>query len=154
MHSSPLSFNTDDWPRGSQCPELEDYDCKNNQFPIDPEIVRDLLLPLDPYKSMCPDGIHPIVSKNCYHCKAKRNGFCSMSFWNPERSQVTGSWFSRRPRRTLENTGLSVSLHWQVKLWRRLFWGYWKTPEGEQSLWSQPGLLHETSYFIKLDLLS
>ncbi|KAJ7411667.1 hypothetical protein BTVI_48805 [Pitangus sulphuratus] len=51
-------FNTDDGPRGSQCPELEDHDCEN-QLPVDPE----LLLKLDPYKSMRLDGIHPRILK-------------------------------------------------------------------------------------------
>ncbi|KAF4792231.1 hypothetical protein TURU_123200 [Turdus rufiventris] len=56
-------FNIDDGPRGSQCLELEDYDCKNDQLPVNPELVRDLLLQLDPYKSMEPDEIHPIILK-------------------------------------------------------------------------------------------
>ncbi|KAJ7406273.1 snRNA-activating protein complex subunit 3 [Willisornis vidua] len=42
-------FNTCDGPRGSQCPELEDQDCKNDQIPVDPELVQDLLLHLNPY---------------------------------------------------------------------------------------------------------
>ncbi|KAJ7410779.1 RNA-directed DNA polymerase from mobile element jockey [Pitangus sulphuratus] len=37
-------FNTDDRPRESQCPELEDHDCENGQLPGDLETVRDLLL--------------------------------------------------------------------------------------------------------------
>ncbi|KAJ7403501.1 hypothetical protein BTVI_76474 [Pitangus sulphuratus] len=45
-------FNADDGPRRSQCPELEDHDCENEQFPVDPEIVWDVLLQLDPYRSM------------------------------------------------------------------------------------------------------
>ncbi|XP_027523118.1 nipped-B-like protein [Corapipo altera] len=49
----------DDRRRGSQCPELEDHDNKNDQFPVNPEIVRDLLLQMDPYKSLGPDRIHP-----------------------------------------------------------------------------------------------
>ncbi|RMC13271.1 hypothetical protein DUI87_10805 [Hirundo rustica rustica] len=31
---------TDDRPRGSQCPELEDHDCKNDQLPVDTETRR------------------------------------------------------------------------------------------------------------------
>ncbi|KAF4801325.1 hypothetical protein TURU_035909 [Turdus rufiventris] len=46
-----LVFSADDRPR-SQCPELEDRDFVNDQLPTDPEIVQDLLLQLDPYKSM------------------------------------------------------------------------------------------------------
>ncbi|KAJ7408303.1 hypothetical protein BTVI_60226 [Pitangus sulphuratus] len=47
-----------DRPRGSQRPELEDHECENDQLLVDPEIVWDLLLQLDPYKS---DGIHPRI---------------------------------------------------------------------------------------------
>ncbi|TRZ07809.1 hypothetical protein HGM15179_019296 [Zosterops borbonicus] len=39
-------------PRGSQCPELEVYDCENDQLPAEPELVQDILGQLDPYKSM------------------------------------------------------------------------------------------------------
>ncbi|KAJ7412859.1 RNA-directed DNA polymerase from mobile element jockey-like protein [Willisornis vidua] len=53
----------DDGPRGSQCPELENHDCENDQVPADPEVLCDLLLQLDPYKSMCPNGIHPRIVK-------------------------------------------------------------------------------------------
>ncbi|KAJ7424043.1 hypothetical protein WISP_30579 [Willisornis vidua] len=55
--------NQDDRPRGSQCPELEDHDCKNDQLPVNPEIVQDLLLQLDPYKSTEPDEIYPRILK-------------------------------------------------------------------------------------------
>ncbi|KAJ7410017.1 LINE-1 reverse transcriptase [Willisornis vidua] len=41
-----------DGPRRSQYPELEDHDCENDQLSVNPEIVWDLLLQLDPYKSM------------------------------------------------------------------------------------------------------
>ncbi|GAB0180473.1 spindle and kinetochore-associated protein 3 [Grus japonensis] len=54
-------FNTDDRLWDPSCPELEDRDCGNNKLPADPEIVWDLLLHLDAYKSMGPDGIHPRV---------------------------------------------------------------------------------------------
>ncbi|KAJ7411415.1 hypothetical protein BTVI_49636 [Pitangus sulphuratus] len=50
-------FNMDNGPRESHCPELKDHDCKNDQLPVKPEIVQDLLLQLDPYKSMGSDGI-------------------------------------------------------------------------------------------------
>ncbi|KAJ7417435.1 RNA-directed DNA polymerase from mobile element jockey [Willisornis vidua] len=48
-------------PRGSQCPELKDHDCENDQLPANSEITQDVLLQLDPYKSMGPDGIHPRI---------------------------------------------------------------------------------------------
>ncbi|GAB0199232.1 mitochondrial enolase superfamily member 1 [Grus japonensis] len=54
-------FNTDDGLWDPSCPELEDRDCGNDKLPADPELVRDLLLHLDAYKSMGPDGIHPRV---------------------------------------------------------------------------------------------
>ncbi|KAJ7397764.1 hypothetical protein BTVI_132244 [Pitangus sulphuratus] len=47
-----------DRPRKFQCSELEGHNCKNDQLPVDPEIVQDLLLQLDPSKSVVPDGIH------------------------------------------------------------------------------------------------
>ncbi|GAB0188707.1 mitochondrial enolase superfamily member 1 [Grus japonensis] len=54
-------FNTDDGLWDPRCPELEDRDCGNDKLPADPEIVQELLLHLDAYKSMGPDGIHPRV---------------------------------------------------------------------------------------------
>lgn len=34
------NFNMDDGPRGSQCPELEDSDCNNDQFHSTPKPSR------------------------------------------------------------------------------------------------------------------
>ncbi|KAJ7412693.1 hypothetical protein BTVI_45607 [Pitangus sulphuratus] len=42
----------DDGPRESQCPELEDYDYKNDQVAVDPEIVWDLPLQTEVLKEM------------------------------------------------------------------------------------------------------
>ncbi|KAF4796459.1 hypothetical protein TURU_083970 [Turdus rufiventris] len=64
-------FNTDDGPRGSQCHELEDHDCQNDQIPVNPKLVQDLLLQLDPYNSMGPDGIHPRILKDLADVIAK-----------------------------------------------------------------------------------
>ncbi|TRZ24677.1 hypothetical protein HGM15179_002379 [Zosterops borbonicus] len=58
-----INGQTNDRPRGSQCSELKDCDCKNDQLPADPETVKDLLFQLDAYKSMGPDGIHPRILK-------------------------------------------------------------------------------------------
>lgn len=51
-------FSTSDGLKWSQYPELEDHECENDKLPADPEIVRDLLFYLDPYKSIGPDGIY------------------------------------------------------------------------------------------------
>ncbi|KAF4803252.1 hypothetical protein TURU_018659 [Turdus rufiventris] len=63
QHSRDKRKTIGDRPRGSQCPELEDHDCVNDQLTVDPEIVWDLLLQLDPYKSMRPDGINLKILK-------------------------------------------------------------------------------------------
>lgn len=51
-------FSTDDGLRETQCPELENHDCENNQLPADLELVWDLLFQLDPYKSVGSDRTH------------------------------------------------------------------------------------------------
>ncbi|XP_017941332.1 E3 ubiquitin-protein ligase Topors-like [Manacus vitellinus] len=53
-----------DRPRGSQCPELRDHDCENDQLPVNPEIVQDLPIQLHPCESMGPDGIHLRILKD------------------------------------------------------------------------------------------
>lgn len=53
-----LVFSTDDGLRETQCPELENHDCENNQLPADLELVWDLLFQLYPCKSIGPDRIH------------------------------------------------------------------------------------------------
>ncbi|KAJ7421152.1 hypothetical protein WISP_44092 [Willisornis vidua] len=64
-------FKMDDRARGSQYPELEDHDCKNDQLPVNPEFVQDLLLQLDSYKFGDPDEIHPIILKELADVIAK-----------------------------------------------------------------------------------
>ncbi|KAF4803640.1 hypothetical protein TURU_014357 [Turdus rufiventris] len=59
----PEVFNTDDGLWGSQCPEIKEHGCENDQVPVIPELVQDVLLLLDPYKSMGSDGINPKVLK-------------------------------------------------------------------------------------------
>jgi len=50
------------YSQGSQPPVLEDREGERNKLPIiQEEAVNDLLCPLDTYKSMEPNGIHPIV---------------------------------------------------------------------------------------------
>ncbi|KAJ7408120.1 transmembrane channel-like protein 1 [Pitangus sulphuratus] len=62
-HPIYLLESMDDKPRGSQCPELRDRACENDKLPVNPETVQDLLLQLDPYKSMGPDEILPRILK-------------------------------------------------------------------------------------------
>ncbi|KAJ7411588.1 RNA-directed DNA polymerase from mobile element jockey [Pitangus sulphuratus] len=76
--------------RLSQCPELEDHDCKNDQLAVDPEIVLDLLLQLDSYKSMEPHGIHPRIFKELADVIAKP---LSMIFeQSRESGEVLADW--------------------------------------------------------------
>ncbi|KAK4816993.1 hypothetical protein QYF61_025913 [Mycteria americana] len=56
-------FNTNDEPWDPRSPVLEDCDWGDDKIPADSELVQDLLLQLDAYKSMGPDGIHPSVLK-------------------------------------------------------------------------------------------
>lgn len=56
--SFACAFSMADAPRSSQSPELKDHNYNDGQIPTDSEIVPYLLLQLDPYKSIGPDGIH------------------------------------------------------------------------------------------------
>lgn len=46
------------WLMHQGVPELKDHNYNDGQIPTDSEIVPYLLLQLDPYKSIGPDGIH------------------------------------------------------------------------------------------------
>lgn len=45
------------------CVKLISHDSENDELLVSPELVQDLLLQLDPSKSVGPDGIHPRVLK-------------------------------------------------------------------------------------------
>lgn len=80
----------DDGPKGSQCPELESHDCKNDQLQVDSGIVGDLLVQLEPYKSVEPDGIHLRILKELADVIAK---LLSMIFeWSWESGEVSSDW--------------------------------------------------------------
>lgn len=49
---------TDDELWDPSCPEWQDCDCSNDKLIANPEIVWNLLLYLNAYKSMGPDRIH------------------------------------------------------------------------------------------------
>ncbi|KAJ7418389.1 hypothetical protein BTVI_29486 [Pitangus sulphuratus] len=83
-------FNMDDKPRRCQCPELEDHDYENDQLQVNPEIVWDLLLQLDPYKFTGTVGIHPRILKELPNVFAKPLLMILRGLGNPERSQLTG----------------------------------------------------------------
>ena len=79
-------FNADDGLWDPRCPELEDRDGGNDKLLADLERVWDLLLHLDPYKSVGPDGIHPRVLRELADIIAGSLLFFN-SLENLERSQ-------------------------------------------------------------------
>ncbi|KAJ7418390.1 rna-directed dna polymerase from mobile element jockey-like [Pitangus sulphuratus] len=83
-------FDTDDRPKGSQCPKLEDHDYENDQIPINPEILQNLLLQLDPYKFIRPDGIHPRILEKLADVFSKPLLMISVQYWEPR--EVPADW--------------------------------------------------------------
>ncbi|KAJ7404854.1 rna-directed dna polymerase from mobile element jockey-like [Willisornis vidua] len=83
-------FITDDRPRRSQCTQLEDHDCDNDELPVDPEILWDLLLWLYPYKSMGPVGIHPRILKELADVITKPLSMIFQMSW--ETREVPADW--------------------------------------------------------------
>ncbi|KAJ7421779.1 RNA-directed DNA polymerase from mobile element jockey-like protein [Willisornis vidua] len=85
-----LVFNTNDRPRESHCPELEDHYCEKDQLPVNPEFVQDLLLQLDPYKCMGSDGIHLRILKGLVDVVAKCPLMILECSWESE--EVSVDW--------------------------------------------------------------
>ncbi|KAJ7421813.1 hypothetical protein WISP_41002 [Willisornis vidua] len=108
-------------------PELGNYECENEKLPEKPELQWDLLVQLDPYKSMGPDETHPRLLKDLADVIMKLLSRTFQESWASKRSQAIESWqMSQSSRRAngmiLITTGLSASLQCQAELWRRLFW--------------------------------
>ncbi|GAB0185459.1 mitochondrial enolase superfamily member 1 [Grus japonensis] len=83
-------FHSDDGLWDPSCPELEDRDCGNNKLPADPEIVQNLLLHLDAYKSMGPNGIHPRVLRELADVIARPLSIIFQRSW--ESGEVPVDW--------------------------------------------------------------
>lgn len=115
-------FSTDQRPRGSQCPQLKDHDCKNDQLPSDPEVVGYQLL----------QGLMELTQKSWKRWLMSLQNL-SMSFGHSWKSrEIPADWklanivpaFKKGscPGMTTVTPGVSVSLQCLVELWRRLFW--------------------------------
>ncbi|KAJ7411994.1 rna-directed dna polymerase from mobile element jockey-like [Willisornis vidua] len=79
----------DDRSRRSQCPELEDHDCERDPLPVDPEIVQDLLLHLDPFRFRGLDGIHPKILKKLSGVITKP---LSIFEWSYKSRKIPADW--------------------------------------------------------------
>lgn len=107
------------------CVKLISYACEKDKLPVNPELEQDLLLQLDPSKSMGPDGIHPSVLREL---DAVITRHLSMILESWESGEVQVYWklaniapvFKKgKKRMTMQTTGLSVSLQCPIKSWRR-----------------------------------
>jgi len=77
--------------QGIQPPVLEGREGVWNKPPIiQEEAVNDLLCPLDTYKSMEPDGIHPSVLRELAEELTKPLSIIYQQFWLP--GEVPGDW--------------------------------------------------------------
>lgn len=83
---------------------------------------QDLLLHMDAYRTTGPHGTHLRILKMLL-MSLQNLSMIFEQFWESEGFQLTGSWqmsqFSTSRRRTLETTGLSISLQCQAKSWKR-----------------------------------
>ncbi|KAJ7399324.1 RNA-directed DNA polymerase from mobile element jockey [Pitangus sulphuratus] len=64
--------------------------CQNDQLLLNPEIVWDLLLQLDPYKSTGLDGVHPRMLKELAGIITKPFSMFFEGSWEP--AEVTLHW--------------------------------------------------------------
>lgn len=104
----------DDRPGGSQCPQLKEHNWKKDQLLAAIEILWNLFLQMDPYKSMEPNGVHLGILKELAAVIAKPLLVIFGQSW--QSGEVPTDWklvtvpvFKRAKRRSLETTDLLVS---------------------------------------------
>lgn len=83
-------FNTGGGFLESQCPELEDHDCENDKLSVNPSLVQDLHVLLNPSKSVRPDGVHPRVLKELADVITRP--FSMILEWSQESEKVPINW--------------------------------------------------------------
>lgn len=91
MHFFPLS-STQMMGQGGLSALSWSQDCDNDKLPADPEIMQDLLLQLDSYKSMGSHGIHRRILKELVDVIVKPLLIFEWSRESGELSQLIGSW--------------------------------------------------------------
>ena len=69
---------------------MENHDHGNDKLPANPEPVWDLLLHLDAYKCMVPNGIHPRILREMPDVIAR--SFSILFQWYWESGEVTVNW--------------------------------------------------------------
>ncbi|KAJ7413703.1 hypothetical protein BTVI_42790 [Pitangus sulphuratus] len=92
LAAAGLNRSTLHWmmDQGDHCPELEDHDCGNDELLVNSEILWDLLLQLDPYKSVRPDRIHPRILKELDGVISKSLSIIFEQSW--ESREVPANW--------------------------------------------------------------
>ena len=79
------------YPRSTQPPDLEFWDKEQNKHPtVQVETIKDLLLHLDCYKSMGPDGIHSGMLRELADVISGPFRSSISDYDHQERSQMTG----------------------------------------------------------------
>lgn len=69
---------------------MEDHGCQNDKLPLTPEIVQNLLLQMDHYKYMVPDGIYLRILKELADVITKSLLMIFEQFW--EYREVPADW--------------------------------------------------------------
>lgn len=74
----------------SQYCELKKHNCENDKLPVNPSLVQNLLLQLNPSKSMRPDGVHPRVLKGL--ADVITSPLLMIFEWSQESEKVSIDW--------------------------------------------------------------